>query len=124
MVRDWRNVLEWIGRTLIVVGMLVLGFVGFQLWGTSIIEARAQGDLRSDFEKQISQTMSTTRPSATTTSSTAPKPTTTVAQLPAPSGDAIAIIRIPKIDVDRAVVDDITVSSLRSGPVDLYVHVK
>ena len=39
-----------IGRTLIGVGLLLLLFVAYQLWGTSIQEARAQNRLGNEFE--------------------------------------------------------------------------
>ncbi|MGA1061881.1 MAG: hypothetical protein ACO3VH_06090, partial [Ilumatobacteraceae bacterium] len=39
---DWRWAVGLLGRTLVVVGLLMLGFVGYQLWGTGIETARAQ----------------------------------------------------------------------------------
>jgi sortase A len=47
------RVLGSVGRTLITAGVVVLLFVAFQLWGTNIQEARAQGDLRSEFDGTV-----------------------------------------------------------------------
>lgn len=42
-----------LGRGLIVVGVLLLLFAAFQLWGTGFSEARAQADLADRFEQQL-----------------------------------------------------------------------
>ena len=102
-----------IGRTLIGVGLLLLLFVAYQLWGTSIQEARAQDRLGNEFEAALATTTTTTtvadsRPSA---------PTTTVPAPPPPiEGDPIAQIRIPKIGVTRYVVEGVGVADLKKGP--------
>ena len=44
-----RRVLGTVGRVLIATGVLVLLFVVYQLWGTSLVEARAQNALEDDF---------------------------------------------------------------------------
>ena len=41
-----RRMLGGAGRTLIVVGLLILGFVAYQLWGTGLITAREQRRLK------------------------------------------------------------------------------
>ena len=55
--RDWRRGVGAISRVLIAVGVLVLGFVVYQLWGTGIEHASAQRDLRQQFEQQLSSTV-------------------------------------------------------------------
>jgi len=116
-----RQVLGAIGRVLVTVGILLLLFVAYQLWGTGIYEARAQSQLEDQFHQQQrrhAQTAATTTttPSSTTTTSTEP-PTTTVApvQLPA-NGDAVAHISISKIGLDAYVVEGVDVADLRKGP--------
>jgi len=116
-----RQILGAIGRVLVTVGILLLLFVAYQLWGTGIYEARAQGQLEDQFHQQQRQharttTTTTTTPSSTTTTSTTP-PTTTVApvQLPA-NGDAVAHISISKIGLDAYVVEGVDVADLRKGP--------
>jgi sortase A len=127
-----RTVIGAVGRVLITVGLLILLFVAYQLWGTGIYEARAQSDLESEFDRELSErergttstTTTTTTPGATT--STAPGTTTTTAATttataptlpPAPAaGDPVGIIRIDKIGVDKVVVEGTTVPDLRKGP--------
>lgn len=46
-----------LGRTLVVVGLLMLGFVGYQLWGTGIETARAQADLRERLDDRFTSTV-------------------------------------------------------------------
>jgi sortase A len=141
--RAWRGgrlatVVAATGRTLITVGLLILLFVAYQLWGTGIYTARAQDDLKDDLRDLIAQaaaatTAPTTAPpttaaptatapgarastsvAPTTTATTAPP--TTVA-LPTPGeGDAMAIIEIPDIDVDWAVVEGVRRDDLKKGP--------
>ncbi len=45
------KVLINIAKVLVVGGVLLLGFVGYQLWGTGIQHSRAQSALSNDFEK-------------------------------------------------------------------------
>lgn len=44
------------GRTIAVLGGVLLLFVAYQLWGTSLQYARAQSELRDDFSEILSQT--------------------------------------------------------------------
>jgi sortase A len=139
-----RTVIGAVGRVLITVGLLILLFVAYQLWGTGIYEARAQSDLESEFDRDLAEreretppttttsttTTTTTTPGATTTApfgaptttTTAPTTTTTTtttvpALPPVPAaGDPVGIIRIDKIGVDKVVVEGTSVPDLRKGP--------
>jgi len=110
-----------LGRTLIAVGVLILLFVAYQLWGTGIAEARSQAALRNSFKhlERLTPTTTTAKAGASTTT-TAPGATTTTtfpdAPAPAPTGEAVAIIRIPKISVDKAVVQGVALPDLKKGP--------
>jgi len=99
------------GKTFITVGVLILLFVAYQLFGTGLAEARNQHDLRRTFEQQLAAPPAAAGP--------APKgapPTTAVGPAPAPTGDAVAIIRIPRIGVDKAVVNGVGLPDLQKGP--------
>ena len=50
--------LKYGGRTIAVLGGVLLLFVAYQLWGTSLQYARAQSELRDDFSDILSQTAS------------------------------------------------------------------
>ena len=111
-----RRVIGAAGRVFITAGVLILLFVAYQLWGTGILEARAQSQLRDDFEEQIESEPGT---SSTTDDETPTSTTTTTTPEPPPippRGEAVAIIRIPKIGVDKVVVEGTTVADLRKGP--------
>ncbi len=119
-----RRVVGAIGRTLITVGILILLFVAYQLWGTGIYTAREQDQLSQQFDAALradgrdapdhrSTTTTTTVPGATAPSTTTP---TEPAPPPPPPGDAVARLQIPKIGVDAIVVNGVTRDDLRKGP--------
>lgn len=117
-----RRVLGAVGRVLITLGLLLLLFVAYQLWGTGIYEARAQNDLQHQFEQaqrrvaETSTTTSTTTPAVTTTPADNPT-VTTLGPIPdVEEGKGVARIGIPKIGVDDYVVEGVDVADLRKGP--------
>jgi sortase A len=129
--RDWRWWVGGAGRVLVAVGLLLLAFVVYQLWGTSIQTRQAQNRL----ERQFAQTVSSS-PSATTEPTTAPTavpttvpgPTTSAAAtttttaappatLPVPvPGDPVARLEAPSIGLDWIVVSGVGVDELKKGP--------
>lgn len=118
---SFSRVVSGIGRLLIGAGVLVLLFVGYQLWGTGLHEARAQDQLERDFRALVSQT-TTTDPAAPATSTVAELPaedeatSTTAPAHPVDPGEVLARIEIPRIGVDKLVVQGVTTSALRKGP--------
>lgn len=115
---------------MIWVGVLLMGFAGYQLWGTNLAEASSQNKLDDEFAKFLAETAPTTVvPQEQTTTSTmvndpsvpatSAVPTTTVPLDPPPvvlPGAAVARIEIPKIGVDKIVVSGVGVSDLRRAP--------
>jgi len=95
-----RRLVAGVGRALITLGVLILLFVAYQLWGTGISEARDQHHLKDQF-KTVQQ---------------GPPPNPQVALPPPPEGDAVAIIEIPKINVNKAVVQGVGTEDLKKGP--------
>jgi sortase A len=113
-----------LGRMLVTVGLLILLFVAYQLWGTGIFTARAQSDLRRKFHTEIQD-----NPTVASTSSTAPTKTTkkgattTVSPSTAPKvvavlndGDPVGQIRIPRIGVNLIFVQGTARDDLSKGP--------
>jgi sortase A len=94
------RILRISGLVLIGLALLVAGYLWWQLWGTGFAARRAQNELRPAFEDTI----------GTLDPADAPE---RVAKVP---GDAIAIIRIPKIDVDYVVVEGTDTEALKKGP--------
>ena len=120
-----RTFLRGLGRTLIGAGVLILLFVVYQLWGTNLAEARSQKSLKRDFLAQLagpSTATTTSRPAPVSTEPGATAPPATPAPPPntfappPPEGAAVAIIRIPDIGLEKAVVEGVGVSDLKKGP--------
>ena len=115
-----RRVVSGTGRTLVTLGILILLFVAYQLWGTGIYQARAQDDLENQFQEAVERQPTTTTAPPTTLPPEAPTTTTTLAPPVAPPLPARARrsmrIRIPKIGLDQVVVEGIAVDDLRKGP--------
>ena len=132
-----------IGRFFITTGIVVLLFVGYQLWGTGLQEASAQNSLGDDFDSLLND-VEIDFPTITTTTSTTVAPvettaapdttTTTTTTIPAAGGtipvadqelaealfreggEAVARIEIPNIEVSKVVVEGVQVEDLRNGP--------
>ena len=128
---DWRWVVGGIGRTLITLGLLMFAFVAYQLWGTGIQTAQAQRTLSREFEQALATTQppTTLAPSTTeapTTDVSVPvdpaTPTTTAAPVLAPAkpipeeDEAVARLEIPRMGLNRIVVEGATADSLTKGP--------
>jgi sortase A len=114
-----RQVLGAVGRALVTVGLLLLLFVAYQLWGTGLYTAQAQNDLADQFKQaQSAAVTTTTSPTATTApSSDDPTVSTTLAPFAAPpEGDGFGRIEIPKIGLNKYVVEGVDVDDLRKGP--------
>ena len=123
--RDWRWWVGGVGRVLVAVGLLLLAFVAYQLWGTSIQTRQAQNRLEQQFAETVSSSPSaatttvpttvagpTTSAAATTTTTTAPPAT-----LPVPAlGDPVARLEAPSIGLDWIVVSGVGVDELKKGP--------
>ncbi|MCY3631980.1 MAG: sortase [bacterium] len=157
------RVLGTVGKTVIALGLIILLFGIFQLWGTGVIEARAQQNLDDDFSDLLEASSqweaappppvatpppvpaSTPEPNSTpdptdtppisdassqsSTSTPTPAPELSQEPLPPPTpppewlamlyreqGLAVARIQIPRIGVDKTVVEGVRVSDLRKGP--------
>ncbi|MEZ5297116.1 MAG: sortase [Ilumatobacteraceae bacterium] len=53
--KDWRFFVGTLGKVLIATGILMFGFVAYQLWGTGIETARAQNALENTFEAAVAE---------------------------------------------------------------------
>jgi sortase A len=121
-----RRTAAGVGRMLVTVGLLILLFVAYQLWGTGIFTARAQSDLKRKFNSELHDNpivqSTTSTSSGPTTSATAPTTTTLPASTAPPKvqvvneGDAVGRIRIPRIGVDLIVVQGTARDDLANGP--------
>jgi sortase A len=144
--KDWRWWVGRVGYTMIATGLLLLGFVAYQLWGTGIETARAQRALTNDFEELLAEappivideptviepTVSdepapddptVDSPTGSLTSDDPPGSDAAVAipvarqNIPTfDNGDALAQLEIPSIGVDDIVVAGVQTADLKKGP--------
>jgi sortase A len=93
-----------IGRWLRASGILCLfgavgvaAYIGWSQWGTGLLTSRSQDRLRADIEQRMK------RGSSLDVKVNVP-------------GDAVAILRIPKISLDMVVVEGTSTEDLKKGP--------
>lgn len=124
------RILGAIGRSCITAGVVILLFVAYQLWGTGIREAQAQNRLENQFTELLDDadsipapssttsrpTPSSDRPDSTSTTTTAPPPETVAPIAPVPEGEPTARMIIPKIGVDKIIVEGVSLRDLKKGP--------
>jgi LPXTG-site transpeptidase (sortase) family protein len=96
------RVLRVAGLVLIASALAVGGYIWWLLWGTGFATAAAQDEIRAPFERLI----------ATEPAEEAP-PAERVVKVP---GKAVAILRIPDIEVNYVVVEGTDTESLKKGP--------
>ena len=113
---DVRRVTGGIGRTLIAAGVLILLFVAYQLFGTNLAEQASQKKLKKSLPPEV--VARANAPSTTTTTGPGPTTTTTFPPGPAPppSGEALAILRLPRIGIEKAIVQGVGLDDLKKGP--------
>jgi sortase A len=127
--RDWYWFLGRLGQSLIVLGLLMFLFVGYQLWGTGIEESQAQNRLEDQFRdlavstpaapivNDVPDTTPTTGDLMNGDSSpelVEAEPTFTPVVVE--EGDPVAVIDIPDLGVTKYVVAGVAASDLKKGP--------
>lgn len=139
------SVLGRLGRLLISTGVVTLAFVAYQLWGTGLLQARAQSGLESEFAAlqaevvaQPANPVSTdaadpdtptpvetadpTPPQATSSPTSTPVPTPpAINAIPQRAvdrdvGEVVGRLLIPRIGLDQFVVEGVGAEELKEGP--------
>lgn len=111
-----RRVVGVAGEILITLGVLVLLFVGYDLWFTGVYTAASQRTLKHE----LSQIWAAQQ-AAPTSPDVGPSPSPTAAGSPSVDvipGDALAIIRIPRLGHNYAfaIVEGVSTADLKKGP--------
>ena len=106
--RDWYWFLGRLGSGLIILGLLMFLFVGYQLWGTGIEEAQSQDRLENAFQDLVG---SNTVPDRTTLAPEVMRDPVVIDE-----GDPIAVIEIPAIGIEKFVVAGVQTADLKKGP--------
>ncbi len=109
------RVLGALGRSCITLGTLLLLFVAYQLWGTGIREQQAQHRLKDQFSHTIQTACDKPAQDVDTIGGCQPpNPKPTIAAVA--EGQPTAIIKIPKINVNKYVVEGVALTDLKKGP--------
>ena len=122
--RDWYWFLGRLGQSLIVLGLLMFLFVGYQLWGTGIEESQAQDRLENQFRDLVEATPvapigsdgPATSPSTDEPTSEPVEPEPSFTPVVVEEGDPVAVIDIPDLGVTKYVVAGVAASDLKKGP--------
>ena len=93
------------GKFLISVGVGVLMFVAWTLWGTGLYTAQQQDELRREFDQLPSVEFSGPERERELGPSTPPGPS-----------DPVFLLKIPAIDFDQVVVEGVGTEELEKGP--------
>jgi sortase A len=134
-----RSILRRVGWTLIGAGLLVLAFLGYQLFVTDLLNSRIQTEARADLDRQLAerrvqlpaaQTLERdevadepgddeeTVEAPSTTDTTAP-PEPTVDYVPEEAGEdgsTLGRLIIPAIEVDEVMFEGVGRETLKKGP--------
>ena len=105
-----RSPLATAGWVLVAGAALVLLFVGYQLWGTGLVQSRQQASLRGRFERSLAVQRRT---------ASAPAPAGTVPATPTADpavGQPVGTLVIPAIGLDQVVVEGTGPAQLADGP--------
>jgi sortase A len=102
-----RRLLRGTGWTFIGMGSFVLYFLVYQLVGTNAVTSRGQSDLRNELQREWT----------TAAAAPAPDPKRKVVPKRPARGKALAVIDIPKIQLDnKVIVEGVGRDELRKGP--------
>jgi len=118
------RIIRGAGWTFIWLGVYLMGFVAYQLWFTNILTARDQSALASGLEEhyeaveveQIEYEPITIPGSTPAPTVPDPEPNFILQESASEVGEAFAEIRIPKIDLDVAVLEGVRRRDLKKGP--------
>ena len=120
------RVLGGIGRVLIFAGVVLLLFVGYQLWGTALDERGHQADLTQEFGDELGDELGIDEAKAKDTAALAKQIIGALAKqeprtappLETPAeGEPVGFIEIPKIDLEaKSFVEGVSKADLRKGP--------
>lgn len=122
------------GAALCTVGLLLVAFVAYQLWGTALYESQAQARLRRQLSRELAHRSrrspapghAAPRPGAQGTGAPTPAgrelPPSGRASSPAPPepdpplGSPVGVLTIPAIGLDDVIVEGVGAPELEQGP--------
>jgi sortase A len=108
-----------IGRMMIRVGVLILLFVAYQLWGTGLHTTQAQDQLQDEFraqQEQVGELPGEPGPEDTLPPGTLPPTTAPATDQPPERGAPVGFISIPQIGAEFYIVEGVELRWLEEGP--------
>ena len=102
----------------LVAGVLILLFIPYLLWGTGLLTARSQSQLRTEFgvAQHLSGPIPKQVPAATRSPASTSPPQVAPTEADPPPGSPVGIIAIPKIGLSMVVVEGTGTAQLDQGP--------
>ena len=119
------QILAW---TLIWSGVFIFGYLGWQLYGTDVVNAAVQAEAHEELEQAFEQTSEKTEDGLPEVEEIdpvvylgedrgeTPDPVEFYPEEAPETGDAIAFLRIDKIGVDEVIFEGVDRQTLKSGP--------
>jgi len=104
---------------MLALGLLMVAFVVYQLWGTALYTEHAQAHLKSELSSELHRKLPIAASDLTASRHTGLPP---LSQVPAPAhadpvaGSAIGLLSIPKIGLLDAIVEGVGEAQLAQGP--------
>ena len=105
-----------VGLALITLGVIILLFVLYQLFGTSLAEAHSQSELAKQFNAAVASAKATASASDNPTLGSGNASSASQQEPSVPPGGAIDHLVIPRIGVNKFVVQGVQVDDLTKGP--------
>jgi sortase A len=114
-------VIRTLGEILVTLGVIVFLFIAYELWFTGLYTARAQTSLKHQLEATWALPVASPSPTATVGGSASPGATSIPSAAPPVlvlNGDAVGIIRIPRLGANYgyAIVEGVSTDDLKKGP--------
>ncbi len=111
-----RRTVREVGLALITAGVVVLLFVGYQLFGTNITESHNQHALARQFSSEVGHPPAATGGADTPTVGSQQSQPAQQSLPSVPAGGAVDHLVIPRIGLDKYVVEGTNEQDLRRGP--------
>jgi sortase A len=105
-----------LGLALITIGVIILLFVLYQLFGTSVAESNSQSKLAKQFNAAVAATHNRAPASDNPTLGSGSGSSQSEVEASAPPGGAIDHLIIPRIGLNKFVVEGVQVDDLMKGP--------
>jgi sortase A len=123
----WRRRVQILGWTLVWLGVLTFGYLGYQLWGTGVYTASEQTRLDQQLAERLAliPTPSDSPPPTPVDASGEPAAPADIEKPTAPAliseeapeeGEALGRIQIPAAGIDYVLVSGVTPEVLKKGP--------